>query len=207
MFVNLAPDGSRFLFIGEDLEGRQTLSEYSLTDGSTSVLREVSYDQGVLSNPRIAPDGEKIAYIVQKGQPESGLTFTLDLLARPSARPKTLAKGNLVMAVPAWSPDGKYIAFTRNDEETTLRYQQDDVPDPMRGNVWIVPAEGGKETQITFIDGLARSPAWASDSKTLAFVTHDGQVGLTSIDQPGQVWQAAGPSAGYPDLTSVFILP
>jgi Tol biopolymer transport system component len=207
MFVNLAPDGSHFLFIGDDEKGEQVLSTYDLASGTVTTLREAPYEQGVISQPRYAPDGEKIAYIVQKGQPEKGLAFSLDMMPAQAGEPRTLAKGNLVMAVPAWSPDGRYIAFTRDDAQPDLRFAPGSNPAPLRGNVWIVFVDNGKETQITSLDGLARSPTWASDSKTLAFVTQDGQVGMTSIETPGQIWQAAAASPDFPDLTSVFILP
>jgi dipeptidyl aminopeptidase/acylaminoacyl peptidase len=209
MFVSLAPDGSRFFFVGEDAQGMQALSTYNLEDNSVVEMQKIPYSAGVVMQPRFSPDGASIAYITQKGQPESGLTWELSLMPAGAGEGGTraLAKGNLAAAVPTWSPDGQYIAFTRDDARPTLLAAPGAVPEPLRGNLWVVSIADGTETQVTSMEGLARSPAWAADGKTLAFVTHDGQVGMASLEQPGQIWQAAGPSNAYPELTNTFFLP
>ena len=128
------------------------------------------------------------------------------LLEREGGQPTRLVEGNLSMTAPNWSPDGSYIAFTRNDASPALLAAADAPPTDPQGNLWIVSVADGAETQVTFTDGLARSPVWASDGRTLAFVTGTGEVELANIDQPQQVWQVAGPS-DLPELTNVFFLP
>jgi dipeptidyl aminopeptidase/acylaminoacyl peptidase len=69
---------------------------------------------------------------------------------------------------PAWSPDGKSIAFSSNRS----------LPDPDRtydSNIWVVAADntdkGAHLTQITSGPGLDESPAWSPDGKWIAYVT------------------------------------
>lgn len=54
---------------------------------------------------------------------------------------------------PAISPDGKSIAFS------------------YKGDLWIVPSQGGKATLLTTHEGYEKSPVWSPDSKSLAFAS------------------------------------
>jgi dipeptidyl aminopeptidase/acylaminoacyl peptidase len=78
---------------------------------------------------------------------------------------------------PAWSPDGKSLAFTSNRS----------TPDPDRNyntDIWVVAADnvarsagapsddkGAHLTQITTNPGSDRQPTWSPDGKWIAFVT------------------------------------
>jgi dipeptidyl aminopeptidase/acylaminoacyl peptidase len=69
---------------------------------------------------------------------------------------------------PAWSPDGKSLAFTSNRS----------TPDPDRNyntDIWVVAADnddkGTHLTQVTTNLGADRSPAWSPDGKWIAFVS------------------------------------
>lgn len=215
MFVNLAADGNRFIFTGEDSSGLQTLNAFDLASGEITPLYKQPYDQGFLTNPRLAPDGKSIAYVNQVGS--AGISTlgsvgsdTLNLLSLDGSEPAKLVEGSLWMAVPTWSPDGQRLAFAMADDgaptpSISAVEAGDEQPAEVRGNVWVVTSSGEAQ-QITFVDGLARSPVWSPDGKTLAFVTHDGQVGLANADQPGDMWQATGPSEEAPELISAFFL-
>ena len=69
---------------------------------------------------------------------------------------------------PAWSPDGKLLAFSSNRSS----------PDPDRNydsNIWVVAADntdkGAHLTQVTTNPGSDDSPAWSPDGKWIAYVT------------------------------------
>src|SRR3989337_1017059 len=52
---------------------------------------------------------------------------------------------------PAWSPDGRWIAFS------------------MRGDIWKVPVEGGEAIAITSGPAYHFEPAWSPDGTRIAF--------------------------------------
>ncbi len=82
--------------------------------------------------------------------------------ARPEAR--QLTDGDWDEGQPAWSPDGREIAFVANREP--------DRDDNFRSDIWVVPAAGGEARRLTGADGEAGAPAWSPDGATVAYIGH-----------------------------------
>jgi Tol biopolymer transport system component len=71
---------------------------------------------------------------------------------------------------PAWSPDGKHIAFTRNG-----RYGP--------SKVYAMLADGTGETKLTPAGG---NPAWSPDGRKIVFVSYrDGQPEIYKMNATG----------------------
>jgi hypothetical protein len=205
--VSLSPDGSRFLYIGNEPDGGQAIYNFDLQSEQITPLLTLNAEEGIMLYPRFSPDGSAAAFLVQHGKPTSDMTYSLNLLSLPEQSVEVLTTGSLGATVPKWSPDGQYIAFTKQETDEPLRVIPEQMSNPMRGNVWVLPLSGREPRQVTFLDGWARSPVWNYDSRTLAFVTHDGQVGLVNITQPGVIWRAAQTSTENPLITSAFFVP
>lgn len=79
-----------------------------------------------------------------------------------------ITSGDFDDSQPAWSPDGRFIAFVSNrTEEPDRNYNKD---------IWIVavdnPNKGNTPRQVTRFPGEDSSPAWSPDSKWLVYTSN-----------------------------------
>jgi len=84
-----------------------------------------------------------------------------------SKKTTQLTSGDFDDTEPAWSPDGKSLAFASNrSSEPDRNYNSD---------IWVVAADnsdkGAHLTQVTTNPGSDRAPAWSPDGKWIAYVT------------------------------------
>jgi dipeptidyl aminopeptidase/acylaminoacyl peptidase len=79
--------------------------------------------------------------------------------------PAPLTEGDANDRAPAWSPDGRTIAFTRT--------RNADEPEPELSDVWLVDPNGANPRRHTFTAGGANAPSWSPDGRTIAFFAPD----------------------------------
>jgi dipeptidyl aminopeptidase/acylaminoacyl peptidase len=91
--------------------------------------------------------------------------YVFDVASKNSTQ---VTSGDFDDTEPAWSPDGKSLAFASNRS----------TPDPDRNynsDIWVVAADntdkGAHVTQITSNPGPDHQPAWSPDGKWIAYVT------------------------------------
>ncbi len=91
--------------------------------------------------------------------------YVFDLRTRSLAQ---ITSGDFDDSEPAWSPDGKLVAFSSNRSK----------PDPdatYDTNIWLVAVDnqdkGAHLTQITTNPGADTAPSWSPDGKRITYVT------------------------------------
>jgi TolB protein len=121
-----------------------------------------------------APDGRRIAFIGSRRGEETGIWVAdwdgsgLTFLAGPDD------PFHVFYEDPVWSPDGQWIAFTRDIEKNY----------PLHGHytvsltVWVIRPDGTQLRRVT--DGS--HPSWSPDGRRLAFEKRQPEPSLASVN-------------------------
>jgi serine/threonine protein kinase len=126
--------------------------------GPTEVVPLLSM-QGNQVSPAFSPDGKKIAFAVRHRHP--GIySLPLDSVNSLQLTHSLASSPDLGDCCPTWSPDGRQIAFIREESETERSF-------------WVVPASGGSPQRVfadtgTFLFNYNRLD-WSPDGQTWAF--------------------------------------
>lgn len=133
-----------------------------------------------------SPDGTRIAYIIMSGDRlPSSIILSVDVSGLP---PDTLFSDASRVTGLDWSPDGQQIVFSCDNAGTY--------------DLWLLPIEGGKLTQLTKDPGEETQPRWSPDGDAIVFVSdRAGNSDLWTVAPSGGDWTpiTSGPfDATYP---------
>lgn len=123
-----------------------------------TVTVEDLYELKSVYNPQISPDGKSVVYTVRETKKiendyETQL-FMLDLETKKTKQ-LTYYKGN--NHSPAWSPDGRWIAFLSDRSQTVQLY--------------LLAATGGEAEALTDCEKGVSNPVWSPYSDEIMFST------------------------------------
>ncbi|HEX6306659.1 MAG TPA: S9 family peptidase [Longimicrobiales bacterium] len=86
-----------------------------------------------------------------------------------SGRKVQLTTGEHDHTNPAWSPDGRWIAYVSNRSNTTAR----DRGYSNNSDIYLVPADSGAPRQLTTNPGPDRNPSFSPDGRFIAYLSSD----------------------------------
>src|SRR4051794_9631777 len=142
-----------------------------LTDSSASGARQVTFEVGVQVDPTFSRDGLHLAY---RRYPVEQVAVETDVgdvvvLDADGSHPVVVASGVGVLSHPAWSPDGRFIAFSGS------------IAGAAGG--WIAPADGSAAPTRFTSRPQAWDPVWSPDGARLLF--GDYPAALWMVDRDG----------------------
>ncbi|HXJ14821.1 MAG TPA: DPP IV N-terminal domain-containing protein [Candidatus Limnocylindrales bacterium] len=151
------------------------------------------------SDASFSPDGDQVAFVWAGEKGNYAHIYVSQIGAADSPRRLTSADDQSFEFAPAWSPDGRYIAFFRfNQKEQSL-------------SVYITASLGGSERRLYTVRSYRKVDAldWSPDGKYLAFCDSDSpgeasKIVLLSLDTL-EVRPITTPAAGtLGDLSPAF---
>jgi Tol biopolymer transport system component/DNA-binding winged helix-turn-helix (wHTH) protein len=179
-----SPDGRTLAFLRSTPEGR-TWYQTSVLGGSERKIAEIYpyFDLGNANSANYAPDGKTLAIIDKETPAQPSAVFLISLETSDRSKLTSPPAGTTGDYYPAFSPDGKRLAFAR-----ALSFSCTDL--------YVLQLPNGKAKRLTFdgltIDGLA----WTADSREIIFSSRRGG----SYDS---LWQISA-TGGTPQRVSAF---
>jgi len=114
-----------------------------------------------VSNPQISPEGDWIAYVVNRSDLEEDKSRSrVWVIPARGGDPVAMTAEGESSSHPRWSPDGKYLSFlsARNDGQT---------------QVWTLFRQGGEAVQLTDTAQSVNSFEWSPDAGRMLLVLQD----------------------------------
>ncbi len=193
-----SPDGRWLAFLRETPGSKPQLAVMPTSGGEARIISSLPFGAGA---PQWAPDSRHIVFAARTGTPPDPDTkrakpyrrithlrsrlngegwtydrrrhlFVVEALGQ-TPECKQITDGDWEDVAPAWSPDGRSLAFVSARHERRDR--------DVLTNVWTLPAEGGDPLRLTSTDGICSAPAWSPDGSTLAFLRRAQSAGTNAV--------------------------
>jgi hypothetical protein len=177
------PDDDDFASI--ELTSDNWTWELAIYDGNGSE-RRAPIDLPVIGRPALSPDGSRVVFsswVTNETDGRWGL-FIADV---DGTNVRTFTAPDGIDRDPAWSPDGEFIAFSRDTVGSTI---------PSNCcHIRVKAVGGGFHEAVPGTTG-GINPSWSPNSNRLTYERHDG-VHVTRIDGTGS-YRLTGPGGAEP---------
>ena len=163
MNASWSPDGDAIAFSStRNHTQNKNLDIWSRAFEATTEEKLLVDDAADDWDPAWSADGNRIAFVSERNG--DARLFTM----KPNGSDETPLKlGSGIFDDPAFSPDGKHLAFTRRDNSNAAK------------QLFVADADGGDMQQIGEFDASVGDAAWSPDSKLIALTR--GSVGAMIV--------------------------
>ena len=152
--VSYSPDGKMLAFVS-DKTGREEL--YVTPVDGAGEPKQITEIDALKSSYLWSPDSKLIALTTSDGKLRTMTAEGKEIKEIASSKYGTIGR-------PAWSPDGKWLAFSQADVSRST-------------DIYLVPAAGGEPKKVTFDSLSEMNPHFSNDAKKLYFVRMEGEPG------------------------------
>ena len=114
-----------------------------------------------VSDPQVSPDGKTIAFVVGRANlKDDRWDSEIELVDVGSKQVRVMTHERMGVGMPRWSPMGDRLAFLAQDANK-------------KGQIFVLPMDGGEAAQLTHAKTGAGSLAWRPDGEALAYSAVD----------------------------------
>ena len=172
-----SPDGRRLAFVVADPDTSESATNYDLYladlegGGSRQLTRNPKGD----GSPTFSSGGDTIAFVATRG---GDTRSTIYMMSLRGGDPWAFGKYDEAVGEVHWSPDGRWLAFTKNDtlpkRVSDLRHgKRDPTVEDERlqyAHLWAVEVATGVQRRLVGGANQVWNARWSPDSKRIAFL-------------------------------------
>ena len=155
------PDGEGIVYTSYEYAAAGEDADLFVYDFKTSTSRLFLSQTGPQDYASVSPDGDRVVYVASVATtiPGFGSTVTqqLWLASLRTGRARPLFRGSSHDTKPAWSKDGRSLAFSSDRSGTP--------------EIWIADLDGRKPVQLSAGPGAKSSPTWSPNGSEIAYVS------------------------------------